>query len=238
MVNPLSEGNPTSWKGSLEEHFAPYRQKVAGIGRQFRSPYGWKNIRYADWAASGRIYLPIEQKLLRDFAPLVANTHTESTATGAAMTEAYHEAKRMIKHHVHAGEHDILLFCGNGMTAAVNKLQRLMGLRGSAGWRMRDQLPERERPIVFVTHMEHHSNQLSWQETLCDVHIVKPDESGRVCSDKLEEAIQLYPDRPHKIGAFTTCSNVTGVMPAIHELAAVMHRYGGIVCVDWTASAP
>ncbi|MCL6460093.1 MAG: aminotransferase class V-fold PLP-dependent enzyme [Gorillibacterium sp.] len=238
MDHPLPDRNPASMKGSLEEYFTPYRQKVAGIGRQFRSPYGWKIIRYADWAASGRIYLPIEHKLLRDFAPLVANTHTESTATGAAMTEAYHEAKRMIKQHVHAGEHDILLFCGNGMTAAVNKLQRLMGLRGPAGWKAHLELPEQDRPIVFVTHMEHHSNQLSWQETLCDIHIVKPDEEGRVSISKLEEALQLYPDRLNKIGAFTTCSNVTGVKPDIHKLAAVMHRHGGIVCVDWTASAP
>ena len=238
MLRSGQEGGSAESPVSLEEYFAPYRRQIAGINRQFRSPYGWKGIRYADWAASGRIYLPIEHKLLEEYAPLAANTHTESTATGAAMTEAYHQARQKIKNHVHAGSEDILLFCGNGMTAAVNKLQRLMGLRMPHARQLRKQLSPQERPVVFVTHMEHHSNQLSWQETVCDLHIVKPDADGKVSKDELEAALRLYPERPLKIGAFTACSNVTGISPPIRELAAVMHRYGGIVCVDWTAAAP
>lgn len=238
MMHAGLGGEPAEPAVCLEEYFAPYRRQIAGINRQFRSPYGWKGIRYADWAASGRIYLPIERKLLEEYAPLAANTHTESTATGAAMTEAYHQARQKIKEHVHAGSEDILLFCGNGMTAAVNKLQRLMGLRRPDVRQLRSKLTPEERPMVFVTHMEHHSNQLSWQETVCDLHIVKPDAGGRVSAAELEEALRMYPDRPLKIGAFTACSNVTGIMPPLGELAAVMHRYGGIVCADWTAAAP
>ena len=45
------------------------------------------------------------------------------------MTKAYKEAKRVIKQHVHADKDDVLIFCGSGMTAAVNKLQRILGLR-------------------------------------------------------------------------------------------------------------
>ena len=42
---------------------------------------------YADWTASGRLYRPIEEKLLNDFGPFVANTHTETTVSGTAMTK-------------------------------------------------------------------------------------------------------------------------------------------------------
>jgi selenocysteine lyase/cysteine desulfurase len=41
-----------------------------------------KKIIYADWTASGRLYQPIEEKLLKEIGPYVANTHTETSITG------------------------------------------------------------------------------------------------------------------------------------------------------------
>ena len=43
---------------------------------------------------------PIEEKIMNDFGPYVANTHTETTESGTAMTLAYHKAKDIIKDHV------------------------------------------------------------------------------------------------------------------------------------------
>ncbi|WP_052339282.1 aminotransferase class V-fold PLP-dependent enzyme [Gorillibacterium massiliense] len=224
--------------GELEAYFAPFRQMIAGAGARFRSPCGIQPILYADWAASGRMYRPIEEKLLREFGPYAANVHSEATATGAAITLSYREAKDIIKKHVHAGPDDILLFCGNGMTTAVNKLQRMMGLRLPEKWRERLSLQQQERPVVFVTHMEHHSNHTSWLETIADVHIVEPGKDGQVDPRKLAEALELYRERPMKIGAFTAASNVTGILPPLRELAEVMHRAGGLAFADWTAAAP
>ncbi|WP_438432831.1 aminotransferase class V-fold PLP-dependent enzyme [Gorillibacterium sp. sgz500922] len=230
--------NSTRSRTELEQHFSRFRGQIVGDRATFRSPYGVKRILYADWAASGRLYGPIEEKLLREFGPYAANTHSEATFTGAAMTEAYREAKQVIKRCVHAGPDDLLLFCGNGMTAAVNKLQRMLGLRLPPGWALPDSFPEEEKPVVFVTHMEHHSNQISWQETIADVVVLEPDSGGRVSAARLEEELRRYSRRKRKIGAFTACSNVTGVMPELTELAAAMHRHGGLAFADWTASAP
>ncbi|WP_058304298.1 aminotransferase class V-fold PLP-dependent enzyme [Gorillibacterium timonense] len=230
--------NYTRSHRELEQHFSRFRRQTLGYNGLFRTPYGIQRILYADWAASGRMYGPIERKLIEDFGPYAANTHSEATFTGAMVTNAYREAKRLIKHEIHAGPDDLLLFCGNGMTAAVNKLQRLLGLRMPTGWEPTVDLPEEERPVVFVTHMEHHSNQISWQETIADVIVLEPDEGGQVSAQRLEEAVQSYSHRKRKIGAFTSCSNVTGIMPELGKLARVMHRHGGIVFADWTASAP
>src|SRR5438045_8685606 len=107
--------------------------------------------------------------------PFLTNTHTETTVTGTLMSKAYEESKVIIKKHVHANSNDVLVFCGSGMTAAVNKLQRILGLRMPE--RIKDyvkkgsevlQLDEVLKPIVFVTHMEHHSNHVSWLETIAD----------------------------------------------------------------------
>ena len=40
--------------------------------------------------------------------------------------------------------------------------------------------------VVFVTHMEHHSNHTSWYETLADVEVIEPDATGLVSVASLE----------------------------------------------------
>jgi selenocysteine lyase/cysteine desulfurase len=44
---------------------------------------------------------------MNEFGPFFANTHTETTISGTAMTKAYHKARHIIKHHVNANTNDI-----------------------------------------------------------------------------------------------------------------------------------
>src|SRR5579859_5072755 len=101
--------------GSLENYFDLFRENTIGRGQRFRFPSGHKEITYADWTASARGYRPIENCLQNEVLPFFANTHTQSTTTGALMTRAYEEAKTIVKEHVHAGKDDVLIFCGSGM---------------------------------------------------------------------------------------------------------------------------
>jgi len=222
----------------LQDYFASFREQVVGEGAPFSGPFGAQKVRYADWIASGRLYRPIEERMLRIFGPYVGNTHTETTETGGRMTRAYHQAQKIIKRHVHAGPRDVIITAGFGMTAVVNKLQRILGFKGCAQLMNRTCLREAEKPVVFLTHMEHHSNHTSWYETLCDVVVVPPDEDLLVKPCHLERELERYRDRKYKIGSFTACSNVTGVRTPYHELARLMHRHGGICFVDFAASAP
>ena len=222
----------------LESHFAPYRARTLGHDQTFRSPYGEQRIVYADWTASGRLYEPIERLLLERFGPHVGNTHSESSETGRAMTHAYHEARRILKGHVNAGPDDLILCTGTGMTGVMNKFQRILGLKAPPGLRHFIRIPQAERPVVFVTHMEHHSNHTSWHETLAEVVVIPPDRHGRADPAALEVLLDEYRARPTKIGSFTACSNVTGVCTPYHALARLMHRAGGVAFVDFAASAP
>ena len=223
---------------SLEDWFGPFRNGIVGLRQTLETPYGAREMMYADWTASGRLYAPIEDAVLRRFGPLVANTHSESNGSGEAMTLAYQEAHRILKRHVNAGPRDVIITQGSGVTGVVNKLQRMMGLKIPDRLQPFCKVPEAERPVVFLTHMEHHSNQTTWLETLCDVEILQPDQAGLVDPGQLEAGLNRYRDRPRKIGSFTACSNVTGIVTPYQELARLMHRHGGVCFVDFAASAP
>ncbi len=223
---------------SLESYFEQFRKNIVGLETTYNSPYGEQKIIYADWIASGRLYSPIEKKIVEQFGPYVANTHTETSETGTLMTHSYHHAQKLIKKHVNAGPKDVLIQAGFGMTAVINKLQRILGLKGCGMLKHRECLKEMDRPVVFITHMEHHSNQTSWYETVCEVIIIEPDENLLVDPEKLREQLEKYKDRKLKIGSFSAASNVTGVKPPYHQLAKLMHEYGGICLIDFAASAP
>src|SRR5436190_16957229 len=98
----------------LENYFSSFRSNVIGHQQLFESPFGKKQIIYADWTASGRAYKPIEDRIQKEVMPFLGNTHTETTITGTLMSKAYEEAKIIIKNHVHANSDDVLIFCGSG----------------------------------------------------------------------------------------------------------------------------
>ncbi len=230
--------------GSFEKYFHPFRENTIGYGQTFSFPSGKKKIIYADWTASGRGYGPIESWLQNEVLPFFANTHTETTTTGTMMTRAYEEAKVTIKAHVHANKDDVLIFCGSGMTSAVNKLQRLLGIRMSERWMAymlagkSPEIDEKLRPVVFVTSMEHHSNHVSWLETIATVEIIAQTEDGNVDLEHFETLLLKYKSRKNKIAAITACSNVTGIQTPYHEIARLIHAHGGLCFVDFAGSAP
>lgn len=224
--------------GHLEKYFEKFRKNIIGIDQTFQSPYGVQKIIYSDWIASGRLYAPIENKITNIIGPYVGNTHTETSETGIRMTQAYLKSHQHIKNHVNAGPNDIIITSGSGMTDVINKFQRILGLKYCGKISGKSCIAERERPVVFITHMEHHSNQTSWYETSADVVVIEPGEGLLVEPENLRKTLEEYKDRPFKIGSFTACSNVTGVRTPYYELARIMHEFGGVCFIDFAASAP
>ena len=222
----------------LENYFDKFRKNVIGIDATFYSPYGKQKLIYADWIASGRLYKPIEEKICNTFGPLVGNTHSEASITGTTMTLSYHEAHKIIKEHVNAGKDDVIITAGSGMTTVICKFQRLLGLKIPEQLVDYIDLPNELKPVVFITHMEHHSNQTTWLETIADVVVIDPDEKGLVDLNDFTKKLKLYKDRKLKIGAFTAASNVTGIEPPYYELSKMIHQYDGFSFVDFACAAP
>jgi selenocysteine lyase/cysteine desulfurase len=224
---------------TLSEHFSKFRSKIIGDKQEFETPYGIKKMVYADWIASGRLYRPIEDKMINELGPYIGNTHTETTETGTLMTNAYQSAHQIIKDHVGANDNDAIITAGFGMTAVINKLQRILGLRNCSRHSKENPcVPENENTVVFLTHMEHHSNHTSWLETSAKVVILKPDSENMVNTNELVKQLEIHKNFKTKIGSFTSGSNVTGVIPPYFEMAEIMHKYDGLVLIDFAGSAP
>jgi selenocysteine lyase/cysteine desulfurase len=223
---------------TTEKYFQQFRSQIIGHNQDFQTPNGNQKMVYADWVASGRLYLPIEKIMLESIGPFVGNTHTETSEVGKLMTQAYHLAHQKIKAHVNAGKDDVIITTGFGMTGAVVKFQRILGLKPCRDESHHFFQDESEKPVVFVTHMEHHSNQTTWYETIADVVVIEPGKDMQVDLNHLESVLNEYADRKIKIGAFTACSNVTGIRTPYHAMSRLMHKYGGLTFIDFAASAP
>ena len=231
------------------------RADTLGADAVVRTPFGRRPLVYADFTASGR-QLGLVEDALRGLAPLYANSHTEDSLTGRTATRLLHEAEASIKRAVNAGPGGKVVCCGAGSTAAIHKLQEILGvaippatLRGlqarlehalgaEAAGRLGHDLRERG-PVVFVGPYEHHSNEVTWREGLCTVVEVGLDARGQISLDDLEA--QLRDPRwegRRRLGSFSAGSNVTGVLAPVHEIARVLHRHGALAFFDYAAAGP
>ena len=218
------------------------RSGVIGEGLSLEGPFGPTPVVYADYTASGRALTFIEDYIRDQVLPYYANTHTEASGTGLATSRMREQARAIIKKSVGAGDDDALIFCGSGMTGAVN---RLIGILGLSVPRELDekhglvsQIDPDERPVIFIGPYEHHSNELTWRETIADVVTIHEDEMGRVDLDHLRKELEKYQNRPLKIGSFSAASNVTGIRTSVDGVTRVLHEAGALAFWDYAAAAP
>src|SRR5579859_815685 len=205
------------------------RRGIIGEGELMDGPFGPRRVTYADYTASGRSLDFIEDFIRDAVLPRYANTHTESSGTGLATTRLREDARRIIRDAVGGTGDDVVIFCGSGATAAVNKLIGILELRIPAGlderYRLADRIPAAERPVVFVGPYEHHSNELPWRESIADVVVIDEDADGHIDVEQLRAELERHADRPLLIGSFSAASNVTGILTDADAVAVLLHRY-------------
>jgi selenocysteine lyase/cysteine desulfurase len=217
------------------------RDDLLGEGACVQTPFGTRRVTYADHIASGRALASVEDALRATVLPLYANTHTEDSATGATTTHLVHDAAEYIKACLGADDDYKLLFPGTGATGALKRLQEILGVSVSGQWRdtLLESLDPSERLVVFVGPYEHHSNELSWRESLAETVTVPLDVHGLIDLEVLERLLSdpRYVGRV-KVGSFSAASNVTGLLTDVRAVARLLHRHGALAVFDYAASAP
>nr|DAD22649.1 TPA_asm: hypothetical protein HUJ06_024112 [Nelumbo nucifera] len=221
--------------------FAWLRSQVVGADVEFDTPYGKRLLTYADHTATGRGLRFIEDYIISCVLPFYGNTHTSDSFVGYQTTKMVHEAVENIKSCLGGGVDDALVFCGSGTTAAIKRLQEVMGIAVPSilRERMLKTLKNEERWVVFVGPFEHHSNILSWRQSLAEVIEIGINEDGLLEMAALKLQLETYKssNRP-MLGSFSACSNVTGVFSDTQGIARLLHQHGAFVCFDFATSGP
>ncbi|XP_050893951.1 uncharacterized protein LOC127100727 [Lathyrus oleraceus] len=226
---------------SVEDKLCWLRSQMIGNDAEFDSSVGRRKLVYADHTASGRSLCYNENIIVNHLLPFYGNTHTCDSYVGSRTTKMLHEATEYIKKCLGGGEGDAIIFCGSGTTSAVKRLQEVMGIAVPSILRERMMrcLGEEERWVVFVGPHEHHSNLLSWRQSLAEVVEIGLDDKGLLDMEALKLQLEAYKDsnRP-LLGSFSACSNVTGIYSDTRAIARLLHQYNGFACFDFAASGP
>jgi len=231
------------------------RQQIVGVNSTFETPFGERLMTYCDYTASGRCLRFIEM-YLQSLQKIYANTHTEDDISGRSMSQLLHEAEVSIKESVNAGPSGRIIACGTGATGAIDKLQQIVGVAlppatrknicemltgpgSTASFEHIDDLLKKRPPVVFVGPFEHHSNEVSWRESLATTIEVRLDANGNIDLSNLQELLQdpSYHNRL-RIGSFSAASNVTGMRSDVRSIASLLHAHDAIACFDYAACAP
>ncbi|MED6140592.1 hypothetical protein PIB30_094717, partial [Stylosanthes scabra] len=96
-------------------------------------------------------------------------------------------------------------------------------------------------PVLCLSKspFSHHSNLLSWRQSLAEVVEIGLDDEGLLDMDALKLQLEAYKhtNRP-LLGSFSACSNVTGIHSDTRAIACLLHQYNCFACFDFAASGP
>ncbi|MDR1007845.1 MAG: aminotransferase class V-fold PLP-dependent enzyme [Campylobacteraceae bacterium] len=193
------------------------------------------NILYFDYTASGQAYMPIEEKILT-ILKTYANTHSEVSSNAIKTAEYYENARHSLHKTLDVGEEFYIIPCGNGSTEAIKRFQELMGLYIPPATKNRLNIMPLKLPLVLIGPYEHHSNEVSFREALCELIRIPLDKNENIDLNVLQNILKANKGR-EIIASFSVASNVTGILSDYKEIYKLVKNYGGIVALDGAAAS-
>lgn len=198
---------------------------------------GKNKDRYFDYTASGLAFRQIENRV-HEVLETYANTHSKESSNAKITTNYYEMARKSLSKSFKLSEEFTILPSGCGSTAAIKHFQELMGLYIPPATKKRFSFKKDKKnaPLVIVGPYEHHSNELSFRESLADVKRVKLTKDGLV---DLKHLKKLLKDNKNKeiIASFCVASNVSGIITPYKKISKILRKYKALVCFDAAASS-
>jgi selenocysteine lyase/cysteine desulfurase len=193
---------------------------------------------YFDYTASGLAFRAIENRI-HDVLETYANTHSKEASNADKTSNYYEMARSNLAKSLELNDDYAILPIGCGSTAAIKKFQELLGIYIPPATikRFGISVAKKKLPLVIVGPYEHHSNEVSYREALCEVKRIKLNDEGLVDLRQLKELLQ---ENAHReiIGCFCVASNVSGIITPYEEISKLLKHYGVKVLFDAAASSP
>jgi len=209
---------------------AALHRDTIGEGARIVTPFGEKVLRYVDYVASGRALRPVESFVMEHVLPHYANTHTEASHCGAAMSRMRAAARAAVARHLDADDETAVIFAGSGATAGINRLVGLLDVAATV---------RGEGDVVVICGpYEHHSNILPWRESGARIVRIEEGADGGPDLGALDAALAAHRDADLLIGTFSAVSNVTGIVTDVAGVTRRLKRAGALALWDWAAGAP
>lgn len=195
-----------------------------GLDTQYKNAQGvLQNRLHLDGAASplaARRAIEVIDQLL----PHYSNSHSHVHNSARISTQALAWAHQQALDYVNARSSEFTaVFIGAGTTAAINRVAR--GLHSARS----------DRSVVLVSAMEHHANDLPHRQFGNTVHHIpltgSGSKQGAIDLEQLEKLLKTHAGQVNYI-AFSSVSNVTGIINDMAEVCALAHRYDVLVMID------
>ncbi|MDR0521725.1 MAG: cysteine desulfurase [Planctomycetaceae bacterium] len=154
-----------------------------------------------------------------------SNVHRGAHDLAARATDAYENARRIVRQFLHASSPNEIVFV-RGTTEAINLV--------AAAWG-RDNIHRGDE--ILLSHLEHHANIVPWQllaqETGAVIKVIPVDANGDLL-------LNDYTDRLRsgkvKLAAVTQVSNALGTVTPAAEMVRIAHQFGAKVLIDGAQS--
>ena len=197
-----------------------------------------KESLYLDFTASGLAYKTVEDKIQKILLTY-ANTHSEHGEHAQNTSKFYEEARDNLYSFLEVDRKNFyILPAGTGATGAIKKFQEITGLYvpPASISRLKSLELKCQKPLVLVGPYEHHSNEISYRESLCEVVRV-PLKDGEICFEFMTGVLKKNEGR-EMYGSFSVTSNVTGVLTPVEKISRILKDHGAFVCFDSATFSP
>ncbi|MBP2240425.1 cysteine desulfurase/selenocysteine lyase [Cytobacillus eiseniae] len=185
-----------------------------------------KPLVYLDSAATSQKPVQVIEAINQYYRESNSNVHRGVHTLGTRATDGYEGAREKVRKFIHAKSTEEIIFT-RGTTTALNTVAASFG---------RANLHEGDE--IVISHMEHHSNIIPWQQVAKQTGAVLKylplQEDGTISLEDVRETVTPRT----KIVSIMQVSNVLGVVNPIKEIAKIAHDHGAIMVVDGAQSTP
>lgn len=181
---------------------------------------------YLDSAATSQKPIQVIEAMKHYYELDNSNVHRGVHTLGNRATDKYEGAREKVRNFINATSTQEIIFT-RGTTTALNTVASSYGRANVA-----------EGDEIVITHMEHHSNIIPWQqlakEKNATLKYIELEADGTLDLEKVRTTITPKT----KIVSVSMASNVLGTINPIKEIAQIAHANGAVMVADGAQAAP